>query len=99
MSNDKWSFLFIFVFTILIIISAIKIDKLENRLNRLEKTAILKNDYNGQIALPIKPDGSEYIPIIIKDENTKKLKKERGEIENWDKRTQWLDLSPLYKKR
>lgn len=70
----------------------------KNALSILDKAAIKKNDYNVQTCITIKEDGSEYIPVIVKDENTKKLKKERGEIEDWDKRTAWTDLSSLTRK-
>ncbi len=74
------------------------VDTLSKRLDALNAVAIKKNDYNAQTCITITPDGSEYIPIIVKDEAYKARKKKKGELEDWDKRTQWLDLSSLYRK-
>jgi hypothetical protein len=70
---------------------------LKEKLDILDKMAIKKNDYNAQTCITITPDGSQYIPLIIKDDNTKKALLESGELEGWNERTKYLDLRTLYK--
>lgn len=71
---------------------------IQKQIDALDKMVIKKNDYNAQSCITIKPDGSQYIPIVITDEPTKQELLKKGELQAWDKRSVYLDLSALYKK-
>lgn len=71
---------------------------IQKQIDALDKMVIKKNDYNAQSCITIKPDGSQYIPIVITDEPMKQELLKKGELQAWDKRSVYLDLSTLYKK-